>query len=75
MKLSKKEKDLLLFMETSSIGTISIQDGSLDAETIRKLDGRGLVKYHQPLLPFLTYGVSYWSLTDKGWKMVKKLKE
>ncbi len=74
MKLTKKEKELLLFMGESSIGTVSINDGTPDAKTILKLDGRGLVKYHQPLLPFLTYGVNYWSLNDKGWKVLDDLK-
>jgi hypothetical protein len=74
MRLTKKEKELLLFMGESSIGTITISDGTPYAATIQKLYGRGLVTYHQPLLPFLTYGVNYWSLNTKGWGIVDELK-
>lgn len=75
MRLTKKEKELLLFMGGSSIGSVSITDNTVDAATIQKLYGRGLVKYHQPLLPFLTYGVSYWSLNTEGWRIFDDLKK
>lgn len=62
-------------MGGSSIGTVSINDGSDSYRTMLKLDGRGLVKFHQPLIPFLTYGVNYWSLSPSGWEMLDELKK
>jgi len=67
-KLSKKEKELLIFMSQTIMGLISAVDSSI----AWRLSLKDLVKRHQTNLPF-GGGIDYWSLTNKGWSKAKEL--
>jgi hypothetical protein len=68
MKLTKKEKELLIFMSQASMGLISVKDSTI----AWRLSLKNLVKRHQTNLPFCD-GIDYWSLTNKGWDTAKEL--
>jgi hypothetical protein len=72
MKLSKKEKELLVFAGNTSIGTIHI--GRLhDSNGLAKtLTEKGLMFKHEDL-PYSTE--NYWTLTDEGHKVAEKVRE
>ena len=67
-RLTKKEKELLIFMSQTTMGMISMTDSTI----AWRLSLKDLVKRHQTNLPFC--GVpDYWSLTNKGWDKAKEL--
>lgn len=68
--LTKKEKDLLRFAASGTMGTIRTTSG--DAQnTAWKLSQRKLMTRNRPVGPFA--GNDTWSLTDEGWAEGKKL--
>lgn len=72
MRLNKAEKALLKFMCQSSIGTITIRNGSPDEKTAQSLWSKNLIKYIQPSIPFST---GYYQLNVNGWNEIYKIKK
>lgn len=73
-RITKSEKEFLLFMSSSSIGTVRINYDSKDMLTASSLANRNLVYQHTVKLPF-SGSVEYWTLTKNGWDKCKSLKK
>lgn len=66
MKLSKKQKELLLFAQSTTLGIISITDSNLDS-IAWQLSLKGLFERVETRMPFCSN--YYWKLTSKGYDL------
>lgn len=66
MKLTKVQKELLIFTAKTSMGLISTDSTHQVNNVAFQLSVKGLMEKRDIKLPF-GGGQSYWQLTSKGW--------
>jgi hypothetical protein len=71
-RISKIEKDLLLFAASTTMGLVSVSSGSEAGVIAWRLCQRQLFKRSETNLPFCG-SRDYYSLTKEGWAKAKKL--
>ena len=73
MKLSKKQKELLIFTASTWLGLIKVDSRHETNNIAEQLVRKNLMERRDTKMPFCG-DVFYWSLTNKGWEVAYSLK-
>lgn len=73
MKLTNKQKELLIFTASTSMGLIRTDSRHEINNVAEQLVRKDLMVRHDTKMPFCG-GESYWALTSEGWNMAYTLK-